>query len=119
MEGKLVFKYDKWYVDKADEDLLIPLCQTDDDYIKSLNDEYVAKDVNGKVVEFTIITEFSHPEQFKNIAWGDGEIQAMLVNNRRYATWDEIYIKHRHLSDGDFIDYLYRNYHPPMTKMPF
>ena len=119
MEGKLIFKYDRWYVDKVDEDLLIPLCKTDDDYIKSLDDEYIVKAVTNRLVEFTIITEFSHPEQFDGVAWGDGEIQALLVNNRRHDTWDDIYMKHRHLPDGDFIDMLHRNYYPPRTKMPF
>jgi len=119
MEGKLIFKHDRWYVDKVDEDLLIPLCQPDDDYIKSLDDEYIVKMVNGRIVNFEIVTEFSHPELFTGTAWGEGEIQAQLVNNQRIETWDDIYMKHRHMADGDFIDYLYRNYYPPRTKMPF
>lgn len=119
MEGKLILKHDRWYVDKVDEDLLIPLCKTDDDFIKSLDDDYIKTSVNGMIVDFIVITEFSHPEHYEDVAWGSGEIQALLVGNQRNETWDDIYIKYRHLSDGDFIDMLHRNYYPPRTKKPF
>ena len=114
-----MFKHDRWFVDKVDEDLLIPLCQTDNEYISSLDNEYVIKAVNGRIVNFAVVTEFSHPELFTGTAWGEGEIQAQLVNNRRNEIWDDIFMKHRNLSDGELLDYLYSNYEPPKTKMPF
>jgi len=60
----------------------LPLHPDDVDMIK--NYELVFDNIEARInsqpeVEFLIVDEFTHPELFKNVGWGDGQECAKLI----------------------------------------
>lgn len=78
MKGIAIKQDDKWIVkypkhptsNKIFETLSIEFHPTDQEVIESMTD---------KVVNFKIVDEFTNPELFKNISWGDSQKMAKLI----------------------------------------
>lgn len=121
MKGQLVFLTDEnvWSVHNEDENLYIPLWYQHDEYVKSLSPYYIKNAVIGRDFEYEIIDEFSHPELFKVVSWGEGIICAKLTDTNPSESWHQIFMKYTNMSDEEFIEMLEHRYHAPRTKMPF
>ena len=71
LNNEWVVQYPKYPTsDKIYDTLTLPLHP--DDAVYCLTSDL------GKQVEFDIIDEFTHPELFKNVGWGDGTNCAKL-----------------------------------------
>lgn len=70
----------------------------------------------GKEVEFEITDEFTHPELYRGVGWGDGIKYAKLIN---FDLWDEIFESYPETVNGSYIslkEWLKQNYNSPIKK---
>ena len=113
---------DQWVMFKPDEDLSIPLVQEDCDYLTFFDAEYIQESMLRKELDFDVVNEFDNPECFSNTPWGCGAIQAKINFSKEpdngAGSWEYIMRRHRHMTDGEFIDCLVNNYLPPSMINP-
>lgn len=70
----------------------------------------------GKEVEFEITDEFTHPELYRGVGWGDGIKYAKLIN---VDLWNDIFESYPETINGSYIslkDWLKQNYNSPIKK---
>lgn len=70
----------------------------------------------GKEVEFEITDEFTHPELYRGVGWGDGIKYAKLIN---VDLWSDIFESYPETINGSYIslkDWLIQNYNLPTKK---
>lgn len=70
----------------------------------------------GKEVEFEITDEFTHPELYRGVGWGDGIKYAKLIN---VDLWNDIFESYPETINGSYIslkDWLKKNYNSPTKK---
>lgn len=72
MEKGTIIKDNWWSVEYINNGVKEILKIYNDDLLLFLDEDH------GKEVEFEIVEEFSHPELFSKIGWGDGERLAKL-----------------------------------------
>jgi hypothetical protein len=72
MEKGKIIKDDWWSVEYINNGVKEILKIYNDDLVLFLDEDH------GKEVEFEIVEEFSHPELFSKIGWGDGQRLAKL-----------------------------------------
>ena len=122
MKGILILEGDQWVMFKPDEDLSIPLVQEDCDYLTFFDAEYIQESMLRKELDFDVVNEFDNPECFSNTPWGGGAIQAKInfskERDKGAGSWEYIMRRHKHMTDGEFIDCLVNNYLPPSMINP-
>jgi len=91
MTGTLVYKDNKWFVKASIENVywsgdIMTHHKYFPVYSGSLSDPQLSSPMfwtEGRGVTFEIVDEFTHPQLFENVGWGDGANQARII----YDTW--------------------------------